>query len=197
MVLEGDTEEVFYPLIRDKFLIGIRVELRNIKGQGNVNRDVASEIFKYTYNNSHDLVRVYCCVDTERQKQSATPFDLPLVCQQIQGRHMEPVLSIDGILADPDIESWFFHDVEGIYAFLKAKKSQRKTKKYATPTNLSKKDLQRLFAQFGRAYIPGRRAQHFIQSLDIANIVSCCKGLSDGIQLIRSQAKNCANHLFL
>ena len=44
LVLEGDTEQVFYPLIRDQFLKGIRIELRNIKGRGNVNKDILSEM---------------------------------------------------------------------------------------------------------------------------------------------------------
>ena len=196
LVLEGDTEQVFYPSIRDKFLKGIRVELRNIKGRGNVNKDILSEIFKYMYVNRHDLVRAYCCVDTERDKQSATPLDLELISDKARGRGMNRLLSVDQILADPDIESWFFYDIDGIYRFLSAKKSQRNIKTYRNPQNLCKKDMQRLFLRFDKVYLPGRRATHFINSLDIEKIVSNCKVLFQGIQLIQSQAVDLTNHLF-
>ncbi len=82
LVLEGDTEHIFYPLIRDKFLQGIRIELCNMKGRGNVNKDILSEIYKYLYTNSSDSVRAYCCVDSERDQRSATPLDLELIRQK-------------------------------------------------------------------------------------------------------------------
>jgi len=198
LVLEGYTEAIFYSVIRDAFLGGIRVELRNMKGQGNVNKDVLSEILKYTYNNAADLVRAYCCIDTERQKRSATPFDLALVRQKIQeNTQMERILSVDAILADPDIESWLFYDINGIYKFLRARKSQRISSKYANPNSLCKKDLQTLFRRFEKEYIPGKRLGHLIHSLDIAMIVGACKELSDGIELIKSQANDPTNHLLL
>jgi len=196
LVLEGDTEQVFYPLIRDRFLKGIRIELRNIKGRGNVNKDILSEIYKYLYVNRHDSVKAYCCVDAERNKRSATPLDLELVCEKAKERGMNQILSIDQILADPDIESWFFYDIDGVYKFLSAKKSQRSMRAYRNPKNMGKKDLQRLFQRFGKAYLPGRRTAHFINSLDIAKIVDDCKALQEGIQLIQSQANDLTNHLF-
>lgn len=196
LVLEGDTEQLFYPIIRDKFLKGIRIELRSIRGRGNVNKDVLGEIHKYAYNNQDDLVRAYCCVDSERQKRTATPLELDIICEQIKVRKLRLVLSVDAILADPEIESWFFYDIEGIYKFLGAKTSQRNVKKYSNPKNLCKKDLQGLFHRFGKEYLPGKRAANFINHLDIDKIVTECKELRDGIALIRSQATDLTNHLF-
>ena len=196
LILEGYTEEVFYPIIRDKFLCGIRIEHRNIKGRGNINKDILSEIFKFTYNNRDDVVRAYCCVDTEKQKQSATPFDLDFICDQVKTRNMKRVLSVNSILADPEIESWFFHDIEGIYQFLRAQKSQRSKKKYSNPKNLCKKDLQQLFSRFEKVYTPGNRALNFIKNLDIEKIVSNCTELRNGIELIQQQANDLTNQLF-
>lgn len=196
LVLEGDTEEVFYARLRDEFLGGIRLSLHNIKGRGNINKDLLAEIYKYTYNNPNDLVRAYCCLDTESQNQSATPFDLEVVREKVKAsKDMRQVLSVDAILANPEIESWFFYDIQGIYKFLNAKKSQRNIAKYQNPRTFCKKDLQRLFARFQKAYIPGERAEHFIRSLDIAAIVDRCKELSRGIALIISQAEDSTNHL--
>ncbi len=196
MILEGDTEEVFYTIVKKRFLFGIRVELRNIKGRGNINKDVLGEVYKYTYNNRIDIVRTYCCVDTERQKQSATPLDLDFIREQLKIRNMNKILSVNAISADPEIESWFFYDIEGIYKFLQAKKSQRSKKRYTNPKNLCKKDLQQLFSRFGKVYIPGNRALNFIRNLDIEKIVSNCTELHTGIELIQQQANDLTNHLF-
>jgi len=148
LVLEGDTEQLFYHIIRDKFLKGIRIELRNIKGRGNVNKDVLCEIYKYAYNNQDDLVRAYCCVDIERQKRTATPLELDFIREQVKIKKLRCVLSVDLVTADPEIESWFFYDIEGIYKFLGTKTSQRNVKKYSNPKNLCKKNLQGLFHRF-------------------------------------------------
>jgi len=196
LILEGDTEQIFYSIIRDKFLRNIQIELRNIRGQGNINKDILREIFKYTYNNPGDRVRAYCCIDAEKLKTSATPFELELIRNKARERNMAHVLSIDGILADPDIESWFFYDIEGIYKFLGAKRSQRNIRKYSNVSKLGKKDLHQLFGRFKEEYFSGNRAKHFINNLNIENIVSKCKELSEGIKLIRSQANDLTNHLF-
>ncbi|MBN2180666.1 MAG: DUF4276 family protein [Sedimentisphaerales bacterium] len=196
LILEGFTEEVFYPIIRDRFLRGIRIELGNIKGQGNINRDVLSEIFKFTYNNRKDVVRAYCCADTERQKQSVIQLDLDFIREQVKCRNMNKVLSVNAILADPEIESWFFYDIDGIYRFLQAKKSQRSNTRYANPKNLCKKDLQHLFSRFGKAYIPGQRASNFVSNLDINKILSNCPELHNGINLIKQQANDMTNNIF-
>ena len=196
LILEGYTEQVFYPLLRDQFFKNIRIELRNIKGQGNINKDILSEIYKYTYNNPCDLVRAYCCIDAKEQERSATPFDLSEIHQRARERKMVQVLSIKEILANPEVESWFFHDIEGIYKFLGTKVSQRNPKKYSNTRNLCKKDLERLFHMSGKEYLPGKRAENFINNLDIAKIVSGCQELREGIALIKSQADNLTNHLF-
>lgn len=196
LVLEGYTEQVFYSVVRDKFLKGIRIELRNIKGQGNVNKDILSEIFKYTYNNPDDLVRAYCCVDTEKGKCTATPLYLDFIREKAKERKMSQVLSIHAILAEPEIESWFFYDIKGIYGCLSAPKSRRNPKIFNPAKKFGYKDLQRLFEKHGKIYTKGKRAGNFINHLDVGKIVSNCKELREGIKLIQSQANNLTNYLF-
>ena len=195
LILEGYTEEVFYPIIRDQFLKGIRIELKNIKGQGNTNKDILALIFRYTHNNP-DSVRAYCCIDSERQKITATPLDLNFVRQQIcQRKEMNLILSVDAILADPDIESWFFYDIKGIFRHLRAKPSKSDSQKYQNPYSLCKKDLEELFYRLGKAYISGKRVKNFINHLDIGKIVSKCKELREGIEKIKSQSIDLSNHI--
>lgn len=196
LILEGYTEQVFYPIVRDCYLTGIRIQLVNIKGRGNVNKQVLAKIFQYYRDNPKDMVRAYCCVDAETQKSRATPLDVGLIRRHVNDRKMVRVLSIDGVVTDPDIESWFFYDIKGIYKFLRAKKSLRNVKRYSIPPNFGKRDLQDLFSRFRKEYIPGERAAYFIRNLDIEKIVNNCQQLRNGIELIKSQAHDLTNHLF-
>lgn len=195
LILEGYTEQIFYSIVRDKFLKGIRIKLRNIKGQGNINREILSEVYKYTYNNSDKLVRVYCCMDTHKNKLTATPFELELIREKTIERKMNQVLSIEAILAKPEIESWFFYDIKGIYRFLRVRRTKRNEKKYNNPYKFGKLALQQLFERFNEEYMPGKRATHFISCLDMNRIVSGCKELREGIILIKSRSKDLTNHL--
>lgn len=189
LVLEGDTEKVFYRLICRKFLKGIRYELRQITSGGNINKQVLSEIFKYTWNNPGDKVRVYCCSDTDRIKCNPTPLDVKHIRTKIREHKMIKVLSVDAILADPEIESWFFLDIESTYKFLRAKGSKRNLQKYRNVHNLGKKDMQKLFERFGHVYIPGKRAENFIRHLNLEKIVQQCDVLQRAIELVKAQAR--------
>jgi len=195
LILEGYTEQIFYSIVRDQYLEGIRIKLQNIKGQGNINKDILSEVYKYTYNNPDELVRVYCCIDTPQNKRTATPFELELIRKKAIEQKINRVLSIEAILAKPEIESWFFYDIRGIYRFLRVMRAKRNEKKYNNPYKFGKVALQQLFERFNEEYIPGKRATHFINSLDINIIVSGCKELREGIILIKSRAKDLTNHL--
>lgn len=197
LILEGDTEVIFYGRVRDARLNGIKVELRNMKGQGNTNKDVLAELFKYCRNNPADLVRAYCCIDTERDKASATPLDLEVIKEKVtQNRNLKNILSVSSILADPEIESWFFYDIAGIYKYLGTKKTARKPKKYQRVSSFAKKDLQLLFSGSNRAYVAGKRASHLISSLDIEKIIKNCDELSKGVNLILEKADDNSNELF-
>jgi len=189
-ILEGDTEDVFYRLVCEKFLRGTRRELRQIRSGGNIDRQVLSEIYKYTWNNPYDSVRVYCCSDTDRIKRNPTPLDVKHIRSVVEERKMIKVMSVDTILADPEIESWFFLDIESIYEFLKVQRSKRNLRKYRNVHTLSKKDMQKLFERFGQVYIPGKRAENFIRHLNLEKIVRKCDVLRKAIQLIKEQSEN-------
>lgn len=195
LILEGDTESVFYPLIRDHFLRGIMVELRQVHSGGNINKQVLSKIFTYTYNNPGNLVRVYCCSDTDRNELRATPLDIGYVRELVKSSQITNVLSVDAIRADPEIESWFFYDIDSIYHFLKTKKSKRNPKKHKNVKSLCKKDLFDLFEQSRSVYTPGKRAENFIRHLDLDKIMACCKELREGIERIQRQANSSNKHI--
>jgi hypothetical protein len=197
LIIEGETEQIFYRIIQDNYLQGIRYRTFNIKGQGSINRQVVGRIQRFVRDNPDDMVRAYCCLDAVQETRTATPLDMEIVREQIRARKLKTVLSVDAILADPEIESWFFYDIEGIYKFLRAKRSERNVRKYRNPGSLGKADLQRLFRRFDQEYSSGKRAEHFIRSLDMEKIISSCTGLKAGVDLIKSQARDRSNHILV
>jgi len=212
LVYEGETEEIFYPIVREKYLRRLRYDHSCIKGQGRTNLQIINAAITFCLNNPSEYLRVYSCIDTERGKQGIVPFDINYVRSQIADMEKtrivnnlgikkvrqikRQILSITAIQADPDIESWFFYDIEGIYKFLRAPKSKRNIKKYTTPSQFGKKDLKRLFRQFDNQYREGQRARNFIESLNMDKIVAGCTELREGIELIRTRSQDMTNHIF-
>jgi len=196
LILEGDTEEIFYPRVRDLFLKDIRLKLIPIKGQRNINAQVMAKLFGFARENHTDNCRAYCCIDAESNKKFATSLNLTLIRNQIRQRNIKQVLSVNAVLAVPEIESWFFYDIEGIYKHLRAPQHQCNIKKYSLPKNFGKKELQRLFEQFKLNYLPGKRAENFINHLDIEKIVNKCESLKRDIERIIKQAADTTNHIF-
>ena len=66
-----------------------------------------------------------------------------------------------------DIESWFFHDIIGIYKFLRFPNNKRKTRKYKLVEKLNHRDLSKLFKQVKKEYRKGYASENFINNLDI------------------------------
>lgn len=196
LLLEGDTESIFYPLVRDKYLVGMRAVLRQVQCGGNTNKKMLAKIFQYVHEHPSERLRVYCCSDTDSNNNSPTPLDIGLIRKTVKERNMQCVLSVDKILADPEIESWFFYDIDGIYEFLRAKKSQRKPDSFKNPKNLGKRELQNLFEQFGSVYTPGERANNFVKNLDLNKIVNCCRELRMGIERIKARATDLRSNIF-
>ena len=88
------------------------------------------------------------------------------------------------------LESWFFIDIEGIYAFLRTPTSKRNPKKYAQHENFTHEDLHILFQQHGqKRYMKGQRTANFIENLNVKKIYEKCLDLKDGIDKIKALAK--------
>jgi len=197
LLCEGETEEIFYSRVKEICLKNFRTKVdKDLKGLFNINKKINDRILAFARQNKKEAIRLYCCVDRESRYGQVPELDVESIIDFIRKEGIEQVLSIDSIIATKQIESWFFYDIGGIYDFLGAPHSRRKIKKYKPPENFGKKDLHRLFEQFGKDYKSGKRAGNFINHLDIGKIVSNCKVLRDGIELIRSQAKDLTNHIF-
>lgn len=187
LLVEGQTEEVFYRRVKDTFLRDLRVTIELLEGLRNINEKVLNRlIHKY----SDQDVRAYCCVDRESRYGNSPDLKISWIQHELLTEGMVNVKSIHAITATQMIESWFFHDVEGIFRFLEVRKSQRNPRRFRPPDKFGKVDLKKLFHQHGKEYREGERARSLIEALDIELIADSCYELRNGIKLIRQQASS-------
>ncbi len=193
LIVEGETEEIFYARVRDCFLENIKLKIINLKGQGNINKQVLQKIAGYCRNNPKDDVHCYCCIDTEKNK-GATLLDLDFIRKTLKERKIKKALSINAIMADPEIESWFFYDVDGILEFLRPNSSKNpkiNKSKYNNPHNHNKRSMRDLFERFAKNYQSGgKRVGNLINNLDIEKIVNECPELKVGVDTILKNSKS-------
>lgn len=188
LIVEGYTEEAFYPYLKECCFQNIRTRIENIKGQGNPNKQALEKIHAFFTCYPDTLYRAYCCLDTERGNRCITPLDLELIKEKAKNMGICNLLSVDAILADPEIESWFFYDLAGIYDFLNVPPADRDMTAYTPEKNFGKFDLQALFRKHGLFYYPGTKATAFYRSLDLNIMIAGCSELRNGIDLIISQS---------
>jgi hypothetical protein len=197
LLVEGETDEIFYKQVKTKLLTDYRCSIvKNLGGNYNINARVIERIDNYLQQHQDEKIRVYCCLDRESRYGQVPEFDIKRIKKYIKDENIRSVLSIDLIRATQQIESWFFYDVERIYGFLRVPRAQRKPRAFNPPEKFCYMDLQRLFERYGETYNKGKKAANFINHLNIEKIVSNCKELREGVQLIQSHADDLTNHLF-
>ena len=146
LIVEGDTEVLFYERVKRQLLSDIRrVTVEQIRGIFNVNKNILHKIY---IKSQGEVIRVYCCLDKESRHAPTPGFDLEFIKREVINKGMRNVLSVDAVIATQMIESWFFYDLGGIYTFLNVPKSKRRVKAYKPPEGYRKKDLQRLFEKY-------------------------------------------------
>jgi len=184
LLVEGPTEVVFYERVKRLYLGDCRVVIEHIEGNFNVNAKVLDRLVaKY----GDVPTRAYCCLDRESRYAKVPGLDLRFIERELAGKGADSILSVDAVIAKQMIESWFFHDVDGIFAHLRVPKKERKPRKWRPAERFRVEDLKALFRRYGKMYCEGERAKGFIESLNLEAIVTGCRDLRDGIDLIRRQ----------
>lgn len=196
LLVEGETDELFYKRIKNEYFTGSRVTTQNLYGLFNINKKIINRIVEYSKRHEDERIRVYCCLDRESRDDKVPEFDIKKITKYVKDENIRKILSINSIIATQQIESWFLYDIDGIYKFLKVPVSKRNPKSFQPPERFGYKRLQRLFERYNRTYTKGKKAENFINHLNINKISSKCKELRDGIALIRSQATDLTNNLF-
>jgi len=195
LLVEGETEVVFYKKIQATFLRSCRSTIYDLKGLLNVNKKIINRLVGYTENHEDEKVRVYCCLDRESRYGEVPGLNIGRIKKHIKDERIANVLSVDLIRATQQIESWFLYDIENIYGFLKVPNHERNPRAYKPPERFNYKDLHRLLERYGKAYSKGKSGENFINHLNIEKIVRECKELRDGIELIRAQTNDFMNHI--
>ncbi len=196
LLVEGDTDEIFYQQIKNSFIKECRATIQNLQGLFNVNKKVINSIVNYVQKHKDEQIRVYCCLDRESRYGQVPEYDINKIKKYVKDENIRAILSINSVIATQQIESWFFYDIDGIYKFLKVPATKRNSKAFRPPEKFGYKHLQRLFERYKRTYTKGKKAGYFINQLDINKIASNCKELREGIELLQSQANDLTNHLF-
>jgi hypothetical protein len=183
--VEGDTEIEFYRRVFDKYLPGYPKRVFNLEGNINIYNKVLDKTCVFIDAHRQHKVRVYCLIDREH-KEHKPPLDVPVLINKFR---LEPlarprILDVGAVVATQMIESWFFHDIEAIFEFLKVPVAKRHPENFRIVQNLTHVDLSNLFHQNGKAYYKGKRCANFVNRLDIDKIFRACKELRDGINLL-------------
>jgi len=196
LLVEGETDEIFYKRIKSELLASYRITIQNLEGLYNINAKVINRIIRYLQQHKDEKIIVYCCIDRESRYGTVPGFDLKRIKKYIKEQVIQNVLSINVIIATKQIESWFFYDLEGIYRYLKVPGALRNLNTFKPPEKFGYKDIQRLFGRYGKNYTKGKKSKNFIEHLNIKKIASQCKELAKGIAIIQSKSDDTTNHLF-
>ncbi|OFX60022.1 MAG: hypothetical protein A2046_02240 [Bacteroidetes bacterium GWA2_30_7] len=190
ILYEGETEGEFYKLVFEKFIPPrkIKINYSNLKGVYNITKKVESKIESYLLNATFitcNHIHIFVAYDREGTREKESLLDIEYLKSEFLYKKSR-IASINEIVATQDLESWFFHDLEGIYKFLKVPENQKNYKAYINVEATNNTILSALFHKFNKHYQKGKRAQGFISQLDIDKIVCNVKELNDAIQIIKS-----------
>lgn len=183
--VEGDTEEEFFKKLFVKYLRGMPRKTINLNGNFSIYNKILDKTLFIIRNKRSIMVRIFCFIDRESRDHNP-PLSISILRRRIKDTPelKKRVLSADLILATQMIESWFFHDIEGIYKFLKTPRHERTPNKYRPVERFSANDLSRLFTRYRKVYIKGKKGHNFANHLDIDKIFNACDELKRGINLI-------------
>ncbi len=177
-MVEGFTEDLFYHRVKDLFHRRTPAKIINLEGNWNINQKVLDEFENYQRKNPEKKFRVFIAIDRESRTGFA-PINMATIREELCAsglvRHKDLVL----FEAIQDIESWFFHDVEGIFRFLRLEQKHRVPGKYTPVESLNNRDMSKLFELADKDYRKGFASKNFIDNLDINLILARCPVLGE------------------
>lgn len=188
---EGETEGEFYSKIFLKYVPHrrIRISKANLHGNYNLNEKVKNKILSFLdKKKDHNQIHVIIALDRDGPRNTPTMLNNAL----LENDFIYPrsrVKSIRQIVATQDLESWFFHAIEGIYKFLKVPVARRNIKKYSNVEATNHQTLSHLFHINKKHYQKGTRVEGFINNLDIDLIYNNVPELKSAFNFIQSLCK--------
>ncbi len=122
----------------------------DLKGVYNLSAKVKRKIESYLLHGSYltcKHIHVFIAYDLEETRENESELDI----KSLKKEFITPesrIKSINEIVATQDLESWFFHDLEGIYKYLKVPKSKRNMTAYNNIEATNNRILSSLFHRF-------------------------------------------------
>ncbi len=117
VMVEGDTEVLFYNQIKSIYFQKYRVKIINLEGNWNIDKKILDKSSAYLVD--HPGIEFVICICIDRDSRSGkAPINMELIINELNcypNIHQKNIRLYEAV---KDIESWFFHDVEGIYKFL-------------------------------------------------------------------------------
>ncbi len=166
LMVEGDTDEIFYKRIKEIFFKNAKCKIINLEGNWSINSKVLDKAVVHL--NDHPNIEFIICINIDRDSRSGkAPITMELIKNELKCFSNIKINNIRLFEAVQDIESWFFHDIHGIYKFLRFPRNKRNTKKYRPVEKLNHKDLSKLFKQAGKEYRKGYASENLINNLNV------------------------------
>lgn len=184
--LEGKTEDVFYKKITDRYLKSFPKKYKNLQTGTNVNTQIAKHLYHFMENSSnskYDLY-IYAFMDREGARSDTPQFNETAILQALKKQNVKinNIKKLAAIEAIFMIESWFFHDLEGICKYINLTCTSTLKKNYSNAEKFKSNDLSALFRK-GKNKKPYKKGdESFLNSLDIEKIYNNCSDLRNGIE---------------
>lgn len=189
---EGETEGEFY-----KKLFSLKIPERQIRiNRGNLNgvysldSKVKSKVQSYLQNSSStgcNAIHIIVAYDREGDRSTPPSLNLPSLEKELVYPKSR-IKSISHVVATQDLESWFFHDMPGIYKYLSVPAKERKPEKHPNVDATHNRILSQLFHRYKKHYQKGKKAEGFIDALDLQRIVDQVPELQQMITHINTLA---------
>lgn len=185
-IFEGDTEDVFFKSVLDKYLDrGIKRKYKNLETGSGINNAVASYLHYFLRENSDKSVYAYVFIDREGSRSKMPEFNGKLIKSELDRSLGKTGLNRVGkIEAVQMIESWFFHDLEGICKYIGIPYTDSLQRNYANPEMFTSRDLAKLFTKGEKKKHYKKGDKGFLDKLNIEKIYENCKDLKEGIEMI-------------
>jgi len=186
--LEGNTEDVFYKKIADKYLKSIPKKYKNLKTGTNINTQIAKHLFHFledSSNSKYDLY-IYAFIDKEGARSDVSEFNATAVLKalklpKVRIGSIKELAAIEAIFM---IESWFFHDFEGICKYINLDYTETLKRNYLNTEKFKNTDLAALFRKGKTKKLYKKGEESFLNSLDIEKIYNNCSDLRTGVENI-------------
>ncbi len=187
---EGETEREFYNILFQTCVEqrSIRITKSNMHGVGNINKKVKKKIAAFLDDKkSMGQNKITVIVAHDRDGDRATESKLNVMGLKEQFcLKKSRVEDIWEVIATKDLETWLFHDVEGLFDFLNIPQKKRNYAKYLNVESLNNVSLSSLFRTCDKLYLKGDKAEGLLLKLDIRKILAKVPELQDLVVQINS-----------